>query len=187
MKDDSLIQALPDWVAFVRRDGVVLRHLGGRGLRPLEQGDVEGRSLSDLWSPEIGASLLQLIQRTLKDRSPCELQFGFNGQRFHTRIQAQGRERVLCQIRELKGEAESERRDGVRAAGRGAMERRAFVDRLKQQVADATLRESQLGILMIHIDGLDAVGRLFDFALVDQVHTAPADTAACSQRGWGWW
>lgn len=189
MQEDSLIQALPDWVAFVRRDGVVQRQLGGRALSLTGQADVEGRSLRDLWSPEIGASLLLLVQRTLKDRSPCETQFSFAGQRYQVRVQAHGRERALCVIRGLSADPESERRDGVREAGRGAMERRAFVERLKQQVSDATLRENQLAILMIHIDGLDAVGRLFDFALVDQVHTAllsrlPSPASGAAAASW---
>ena len=39
MSDDSLIAAMPDFVAFMRRDGVVQRHLGGRQLGTLLRGE----------------------------------------------------------------------------------------------------------------------------------------------------
>ena len=42
MLEDSLIQALPELVAFVRRDGVVLRELGGRRLGLPANGQLTG-------------------------------------------------------------------------------------------------------------------------------------------------
>ena len=170
--DDSLIQAMPDWLAFVRRDGTVQRQLGGRRLCLPDVAANTGESLANAWSAEIAADLLPLIQRTLKDRKPAEAPFIFLGRQYRARVLAHGRERALCVIQAMTSGPDSERRADAGAAGRGSMERRAFADRLKQLVANASLREAPLAIFMIHIDGLDAMGQLFDFSLVDQAHTA---------------
>ena len=44
MTDDSLIQALPELVAFVRRDGTVVRELGGRRLGLTIDGGLVGKT-----------------------------------------------------------------------------------------------------------------------------------------------
>jgi len=88
MIDDSLIQALPELVAFVRRDGTVVRELGGRRLGLTLDGDLAGRTLNDLWPQDVAALLLQMIRRVLRDRGTSDAQFCSGGRQYEARIAA---------------------------------------------------------------------------------------------------
>ena len=167
MSDDSLIQAIPDFVAFLRRDGVVLRHIGGKRLG-FETGDgpLAGRSLEEIWPADVAAQIRQLTRRTLANRDSASLEFSRQGRRYEARISAHGRDRSLCVIREIEAGAPETEREGVRS---GATEKRAFFETLKQSIADATLRERRLAICVIHVDGLDNINTHIDYSIGQQV------------------
>lgn len=167
MSDDSLIEALPDFVAFLRRDGAVLRHLGGRGLG-LETSPVPltGRSISDICPQDAAVQIRQLIRRTIAGRDSASLEFAQKGRRFEARISAHGPDRVLCVIRELAAAMPDFDREGVRS---GTTERRAFFELAKQAIADAALREHRLAICVIHIDGLESINRHIDYSIGQRV------------------
>jgi len=167
--DDSLVQVLPELVAFVRRDGVVIRELGGRRLGLPASGELCGRGLAEVWPAEVATVILQTIRRVLRDRSAAEVQFALQGRRYEARIAAQGRDRVLCVFRDLPALDPQSSLEGVRGADRMALERRAFHEQFKQSVADATLRERPLAICLLHLQGLSALGRALDFSLVDEL------------------
>ena len=60
MTDQALISAIPDLVAFIRRDGVILNHLGGRTLGALGQRpDIDGRHIEAVWPPQLASLVLQ--------------------------------------------------------------------------------------------------------------------------------
>src|SRR2546430_9286082 len=64
--DEALISAIPDLVAFIRRDGVILNHLGGRtagGLGDLSR--IDGQHVDAVW-PQPVASVLLLLTRDRK-------------------------------------------------------------------------------------------------------------------------
>jgi predicted signal transduction protein with EAL and GGDEF domain len=174
--EDSLIQALPELVAFVRRDGVVLRELGGRRLGLPANGQLTGKSISEVWPAEISSLLLQMIRRVLRDRSACDLQFVHEGRRYEARVAAQGRERALCVIRDLPElavtDAHAVANEGVRGAGRSALERRSFHARFSESLAEAQLREQPLALCMLHLHGLGALGRVLDFGVVEKLLAA---------------
>ena len=175
MSDDSLIQALPDLIAFVRRDGVVLKHIGGRRMRFSCESPLQGQSLAQVWSEDIGALLLHSVHKALKDRSTLDTPFTFEGARYEARVSPQGRDRALCIFRQIQSTDSLERGSSAAALSATAPaseDRRDFVERLKQQVSIAALRETPLAVCIAHIDGLDAVGRLLDFALVEQLQSA---------------
>lgn len=167
MSDDSLIEAMPDFVAFLGRDGVVLRHLGGRllGVRSAEQ-PLAGRSPEQIWDAETGARIRQLVRRAIANRGSESLHFSQQGRTFEARIAAHGRERVVCVIRESSAAAVDGDREGVRS---GAIERRAFFALLQDEIADATLRERRLALCVVHIDGISDIGGIIDYAVGQQV------------------
>jgi diguanylate cyclase len=171
--EDSLIQALPELVAFVRRDGVVLRELGGRRLGLPASGQLAGKSIAEAWPAEVSSLLLQMIRRVLRDRSCCDLQFKHEGRRYEARVAAQGRERALCVIRDLPEAAQEGAQpgagEGVRGASRSALERRSFHGRFSEAIAEAQLRERPLALCMLHLHGLSALGRVLDFGVVDKL------------------
>lgn len=194
MSDDSLIEALPDLIAFVRKDGTILKRVGGRRLTAAEsEQPIVGRKIDEIWPEPVAQLLQQMIRRALASRGSTDAQFNHDGRQHDVRVSAQGRERVLCVIRELANAAPvAGERDGVRSTGQGAMERRAFFGRLKQSVAEAALRERQLAVALIHVDGLHDVGRIIDFSVGEQIATAllqrlPAPAAATDGGRGNWY
>src|SRR5258706_4119448 len=72
MTADALIDALPDLLVVVRRDGVVLQCGGGHGvpeLRPLR--DVTGQRLEGVWAHPVTGPLRQLTRRAITSRTTC--------------------------------------------------------------------------------------------------------------------
>ena len=169
MTDDSLIQALPELVAFVRHDGTILRTLGGRRLGLGADGDIVGKTLFELWPEDVAASLLQIVRRALHDRGTSDAHFASGGRQYEARIAAHGRDRVLCIIRDAAAAEPSYGNADVRGADRGAIERRALFSRLSQSVADAQLRESRLALCMVHLQGVAELGRILDFDVIEDM------------------
>ncbi|MGO9994514.1 MAG: EAL domain-containing protein [Steroidobacteraceae bacterium] len=169
MIDDSLIQALPELVAFVRRDGTVVRELGGRRLGLTLDGDLAGRTLNDLWPQDVAALLLQMIRRALRDRGTSDAQFCSGGRQYEARIAAHGRDRALCIIRDAPAPEHSNSHEDVRGGHRGGIERRELFARLSQSVADARLRERQLAVCLVHLQGMGELGGILDYGIVDQL------------------
>lgn len=172
MKPDSLIHALPDLVTFVRRNGVIVRHLGGRGLTGLAgQGDLAGRKLGDVWGPEAAGLMLKMVRRALSSREQVEGAFEDAGQRFDVRIDPVGPDRVLCVIRSLGRPAAAEVGGDNRAEGARRIERRGFLARFRQSVADAVLRERPLAICLVMLRSVGSIGSALDFSIAERVST----------------
>ncbi|MEZ5500169.1 MAG: GGDEF domain-containing phosphodiesterase [Steroidobacteraceae bacterium] len=171
MIQDSLIQALPDLVAFVRRDGLILKHVGGKasGLIQSDQ-PIEGRHLQEIWPDPAGKLLTRMVRRALTDRQSVTARFEIDSADFEAKVSAHGRERALCVIRKNGDGAAPGRTDDQGSSGR--VERRGFLERLRQSVTDATLRERRLAICMVHIEGIDDISRIIDFSIGDQVMSA---------------
>ncbi len=170
MNDDSLIQALPDFVAFVRRDGTIIRHLGGRDVRLLEQhGDLSGHRLSELWPEPVADLLLRMVQRCLANRSGVDAPFSVDGAAYEARVTAHGKARALCVIRPAIAAPATEERESAGGAPVPGIERRAFFASLKDAIADASLRERPLAICMIFLEGLADIGRVIDFSVSDRI------------------
>ena len=132
-------------------------------------GQLEGRAITEVWSPEIGAQILQAIHRTLKDRRPTTVRFSWHECHYEARVHAHARDRALCIIREVPGSSTEDPTEGVRGTGKSANAWREFFDTIKLKVADAKLRQLPLALGLIHLDGLKAVERILDFALVDEL------------------
>lgn len=172
MKPDSLIHALPDLVTFIRRSGVITRHLGGRGMAGVtDKGSLEGRRLDEVWGEAAAQLLLQMVRRALASRESVEGPFSDGARRFQARVEPVGPERVLCVIRSIGASGESER-PGDGAPREIRIDRRGFLSRFQQSVADAALRERPLAICMIMLRGLNEIGRVIDFAIAEKVATA---------------
>jgi predicted signal transduction protein with EAL and GGDEF domain len=170
MDDDSLILALPDFVAFVRRDGSIVRHLGGRDVRRLsEHGDLAGKKLAELWPEHVSELLQRMIQRCLANRSGVDATFSVDGTSYETRVTAHGKARALCVIRPAIAAPQSDERESTTSAGRPGLERRAFFASLKDAIADASLRERPLAVCMVFLDGLTDIGRVIDFSIADRI------------------
>jgi predicted signal transduction protein with EAL and GGDEF domain len=172
---DSLIQALPDLVAFVRRDGVITACLGGRRLT--DRPDPEllvGRNITETWLAPIAPRLTQMLRKALASRVNVTSTYMDGDRSYEARVSPQGRERVLCVIRDLTDAAQAagtRATDAPSAAAAGGMERRGFMQRMKQSIADATLSGSPLALCVIRLGGLADIGRSIDFSIADRVAT----------------
>jgi len=171
MSDESLLDALPDLVAFLRPDGLVLQARGGRGLPFLQgtgAGALAGRRIEELIDPSAAQRLTRLAHRAVADRNACEADFLIDGVRYHVRMSAQGPRRTLCVIRHLNDAAPAAE-VGAPTGGARFEQRRGFMRRLKRSVADAQLRERALALCVIQLDGLTDVGRLIDFSVSERI------------------
>lgn len=175
MSLDSLIAAVPDFVAFVRRDGRIVKHLGGRGLSEVApSGELRGRRLDEIW-PEVDAELLsQWVKKALTTRARVDGRLEIGGRSFEVSIGAEGRDKALCVIRAATTEATAQdsRDTAVPERPAAAVDRRGFIKRLQQSVADASLRERPLSVGLIFLDGLTDIGQGIDYAISDKVATA---------------
>jgi predicted signal transduction protein with EAL and GGDEF domain len=168
MTDSALLDALPDLVAFLRPDGVVLQARGGR-LLPFLQGaaTLDGRRLEELVDAPAAELLRRLAHRAVTERSTCEADFLLAGDGYHVRMSAQGPRRALCVIRHTNGAPPPAA--GAPATRTRFEQRRGFMRRLRRSVADAHLRERPLALCVILLDGLTDVGRLIDFSISERI------------------
>lgn len=178
---DSLIEAVPDFVAFVRRDGIVLRHLGGRRVLPEAARSATGRALAAIWPEPVGGQLRLALRRALLERGTAEFTFLLEGRRYEARFTARGPDRALCVIRDAGEVSHEAGRDGVRSTDTS---RREFHATLQAAVAEATLQERPLAVALLHLDGLDEVGRVIDPSVGRQLAAALHERAARAASDW---
>ena len=169
MSGDTLTEALPDLVIIVGRDGLIERHAGGRGFFPQPSpGTLKGRRLEEVWSETAAQSLRVMLRRALSTRAAVEGQFSEGALLLGARIAPLGPQRVMCVIRPVEAQGD----DAARPAEASPVERRGFLGRLRQSVADAALKEQPLAVCLIYLEGLDDIGRAIDFSVSDRVGTA---------------
>ena len=181
MTDEALIGAIPDLVAFIRRDGVILNHLGGRNVAGLgNRPDLDGQRVEAVWPASVADVIAQLARRAQRSRSSSSARFAGQGSEYEARVSPHGPDRVLCVIRNLTAEVSGAETSADSGGGTGAggfrtpttLARRGFLGRFKQSVADATLRDRTLAFCVIHLDGLADIARIIDFNISDQLTTA---------------
>lgn len=192
MTVEALISAVPDLVAFIRRDGIILNHLGGRALGALGQApDIDGQHVEAVWPPQVASLVLQLMRRALRSRSNTTARFVEQGSEYEARVGADGPDRVLCVLRNLTAEDPAARGGRTAEHESAGLARRGFLSRFKQAVADATLRDSPLAVCVIHLEGLTDIARTIDFNISEQLATTllrrlpqPGAGSGAGQMGW---
>ena len=74
---------------------------------------------------------------------------------------------------------------------RPQLDRRGFLKRFKESVAVAALREQQMAIAVIHVDGIADIGQIIAAGNRrtgdEHGHPAPAGHAGDGERGKPWW
>jgi predicted signal transduction protein with EAL and GGDEF domain len=169
VSSESLILAIPDLVAFVRRDGVVTHQLGGRELPFVrERSGLEGARLADALQGVAGTLAARLLRRVFANRAASEAQFAVAGRHYEIRLSPQGRDRALCVVRQAADDAVATD-TSAEGVAEGHVERRGFARRLRESVAAATLAERPLALGLVYVEGLADIGRLIDFSVAEQV------------------
>src|ERR1700677_4064428 len=97
---EILSEELPDLVVLVRRDGMIMSHLGGRAVGALvPPPEAAGGRLESVWPEAAALCVKQAVRRCIAQRQSVETRFECEGVRYELRAFAQGPDRALCVIR----------------------------------------------------------------------------------------
>ncbi len=97
--------SLPDLAVLVRRDGVILAHVGGSTVRELiPSPDAVAVRLDAVWPEPAALCIKQAVRRCIAQRQPVETRFECSDVRYEVRAFAQGPDRALCVIRLAAGD-----------------------------------------------------------------------------------
>ena len=164
---------LPDLVVLVRRDGVIMSHLGGRAVGALvPPPDAAGARLQSVWPEAAALCVKQAVRRCIAQRQTVETRFECEGVRYELRAFAQGPDRALCVIRvSAAGPApdDSPPSDDV---VRPQFDRRGFLSRFNDTLSQAAIREKSTALALVYLDGLTEIARVVDAKISDQVLSA---------------
>jgi predicted signal transduction protein with EAL and GGDEF domain len=184
------MEGMPDLVVLLRRDGVVLECGGGHAVGALRPPlECTGRYLEDVFAAPVAEFLRLLMRRALAERASAEARFEDGGQSFDVRARAQGPERVLCVIRLAAIPAREDSLDATDERPRPQLDRRGFLQRCKESMSNAALREHPLAIAVIHVDGITDIAQIIATKLAEQIMSAailrlPIQSAAGGGKPW---
>ncbi len=143
--------------------------MAGGGVGTLNHPDANGRHLSSIWPEPVADLLKQLIRKAISTRAAAEGRFEEAGRGFEARVSAQGPERALCVIRPILIAAREDSLDLTDERPHPQLDRRGFLQRFKESVAVAALRETQMAIAMIHVDGIADIGQVIAADIAERV------------------
>ena len=170
MSSEPLIDALPDLIVLMRRDGTVMAVGGGSGvgrLKPLA--NAIGERLEVIWPAPVAELLKHLLRKAITGRALVEARFLDEGRAYEVRVSAQGPDRAVGVIRATLLTAQEESLDATDERPRPQLDRRGFLRRFKESVAVAALREKQMAIAIIHIDGIADIGHAIAADIAERV------------------
>ena len=169
---DPLIDAVPDLVVLVRRDGTLLEHGGGRhtpGLTPPTSS--AGKPVEVLW-PESFASLLkQLVRKSIAQRTTAESRCTHHGREYTIAATPRGSDRAVCIIRAVEPPLPDDTSD-TGSRPRPHLDRRGFLRRFKDSLSWAALREMPIALGVIHLDGIADIAQVLASPIADRVMSA---------------
>lgn len=193
MSSGDLIQATPDLLLLVKRDGIPVAYAGGGAVTELRGRPDSGTSgFVPSWSESTGALIRRLAQKAIADRAAVDARFEERGKQYEIRVHARGPDRALCVIRcALDGSD----RDPLEATGeqrRSELDRRGFLRRFKESVALAALRERPLAVAVVYVDEIADIAQIVATKMSEQVMTTalsrlPADASDSTHDSPKWY
>jgi predicted signal transduction protein with EAL and GGDEF domain len=191
MADDALLDAVPDLVVLLRRDGLVLAHGGGDACGELKPAaPAAGKRAGQLWSAAVAQLLKRLAGRAIAMRGACEAKFQECGRGFEARASARGPDRALCVIRPVLTAASPDTLEATGELPRPQLDRRGFLRRFQDAMSIAALSETPTAIAVIQVDGLSDIAQVMDSRIAEQLMShailrlpAPAGGSGSGNRG----
>jgi EAL domain-containing protein (putative c-di-GMP-specific phosphodiesterase class I)/GGDEF domain-containing protein len=168
---ESLSDALPDLVLLVRRDGVILSHLGGRGVAALApSSSVSGQRLESVFPEPVADYIKQSVRHAIAQRTTLDADFTSSDARYELRTAAQGPDRAICVIRAAisDGGASGDSPDSDERI-HPQFDRRGFLFRFHDTLAQAAIQEKPAALALVHLDGLGDIARAVDEKISEQV------------------
>jgi EAL domain-containing protein (putative c-di-GMP-specific phosphodiesterase class I)/GGDEF domain-containing protein len=167
---DSLSDALPDLVVMVKRDGLILSHMGGRGVAALVlPQDAAGQRLDAIWPESLATCIKQTVRRAIALRATLDTPFTAADVRYEMRTTAQGPDRALCVIRAAGRDGLTDEAAGPDDLAQSRFDRRGFLRRFNQTLSEAVIQERPAALALIHLDGIADIERAFDAKISEQV------------------
>jgi EAL domain-containing protein (putative c-di-GMP-specific phosphodiesterase class I)/GGDEF domain-containing protein len=191
MSTTNLLEALPDLIVLMQRDGAVLRSYGGRGVAGLKPGaDAVGKSIETVW-PEAAAKLVkQLARDALARRATAEATFEDAGHCFEMRVTVQGADMAICVVRPALGRTQADSPDMPDGA-HGQLDRRALMRCFKELISVAALRKKPTAVAVIQVDGVIDIEQLISVDISERIMRGAIlrlrPLCCDSARGSPWW
>ena len=142
---------------------------GGRdtaGLKP--SAEANGKPLEASWPAHIAALLRQLTRRSIAQRATVEARFESGGSEYTVQVSPRGPDRAVCIVSGCAGAAPDD--TGARPALQ--LDRRGFLQRFKESMSWAALRETPMALAVIHIEGLADIAQVLASQVSEQVMSA---------------
>jgi EAL domain-containing protein (putative c-di-GMP-specific phosphodiesterase class I)/GGDEF domain-containing protein len=167
---DSLSGVLPDLVVMVKRDGLILSHMGGRGVAALAlPREAVGQRLDAIWPESIAICIKQAVRRAIALRATLDTPFTAADVRYEMRTTAQGPDRALCVIRAAGTGSTTDEAAGSDDLTQSRFDRRGFLRRFNDTLSEAVIQERPAALALIHMDGIADIERAFDARISEQV------------------
>ncbi|MGH8298857.1 MAG: EAL domain-containing protein [Steroidobacteraceae bacterium] len=164
-----LVEALPDLALLIGRDGVVLAQGGGRdmaGLKP--PAAATGKPLEASWPAPVAALLRQLTRKSIAQRTSAAARFTSGGTEYLAQASPRGPDRAVCMVR-TAGSANLDEGSDTGARPPPQLERRGFLQRFKESMSWAAMRETPIALAVVHIDGLADIAQVLASQMSEQV------------------
>jgi len=170
MPSSELLDALPDLVLLVKRDGTPVAHAGGKGLGELgsaTQGATSG--FVPAWSEPTSVLIRQLARKAIADRAPTEARFQERERRYEIRVSPQGPDRAICVIRPALAASASDSLDSTGEQRRLQLDRRGFLRRFKESTSVAALRERPVAVAVLYIEEIADIAQIIATRISEQI------------------
>jgi len=169
----ALIDALPDLVVLMRRDGILLTYAGGHALPDLKPNPESiGENTETVWPQPVADLIKRLTLKAIGLRAATDARFQHLGEYYEARVSAQGPDRALCVIRRVLAGAPDEALESTGERPRPQLDRRGFLRRFKDSISLAALCEKPVALAIIHLDGVTDIAQAFDTAIAEQLVSA---------------
>jgi predicted signal transduction protein with EAL and GGDEF domain len=182
----ELIDALPDLVLRLHRDGTVLGYAGGRRVNSLRLAPhCLGAPLEMYWPRAVAVLVKQLTVRAIASRGSCEANFTHDAKHYDVTASAEAPDRAICVIRRL-----TQTNLTTLAKVASGFDRRDFWRRFTDTVSNASLTERAIALAIIFVDGLSDISQLMDSGVCDQLmgiamqRVGEIDTRDPNEPGW---
>ena len=166
MSATDLLEALPDLLVVLHRDGTLVGCHGGRGVGALKPAtDSVGKPVEVSWPESVAGLARQLTRDALAGRRAAESVFEHDGHPYEMRISAHSANTVLCVIRTVLQDPVQEAPEPTR----GRPDRRGILRRFRELMSVAALRKAPATVAVIQVDGVIDIEQLISVDVSERI------------------
>jgi EAL domain-containing protein (putative c-di-GMP-specific phosphodiesterase class I)/GGDEF domain-containing protein len=188
MPSPELLDALPDLVLVVKRDGTPVAHAGGRAVPELCTAPAGSAPFRPAWSELTAALVRQLVRNSIADRAPVEGRFTEREQQYEIRVTPQGPDRAICLVRPTLSAAGNGGLDGTGEQQQLQLDRRGFLRRFKESISVAALREQPVAVAVLYLEEIAEIAEIIATRVSEQImSTALARLPTHANEGTARW